>query len=66
MVEATDAIIAYSTNPHLDQRETGLKAAKLMTQTLKGEVRPVQSAAFPPLAINIQSQDTSQAPLSDF
>ena len=66
MVEATDAIIAYSTNPHLDQRETGLKAAKLMSQTQKGEVCPVQSAAFPPLAINIQSQDTSQAPLSDF
>jgi len=63
MVSATDALIAYSTNPHLDQRETGMKAAALMCRTLAGEVRPVQAAAFPPLAINIQCQNTSVAPL---
>ncbi len=63
MVEATDAIIAYATNPHLDQRETGLVAADLMTRTLAGEVRPVQEASFPPLAINIQSQHTFESPM---
>ncbi|NLT69119.1 MAG: M81 family metallopeptidase [Verrucomicrobiaceae bacterium] len=63
MVGATDAIIAYATNPHLDQRETGKKAAWLMARTLSGEVSPVQAAAYPPLAINIQSQNTSVEPL---
>ena len=66
MVEATNAIIAYSTNPHLDQRDTGRKAADLLTKTLRGEVRPTQAAVFPSTAINIQSQETSKAPLSDF
>jgi microcystin degradation protein MlrC len=65
MVNATNAIIAYSTNPHLDQREKGIKAAELMTRILQKEVRPVQYAAFPSMAINIQSQNTSQSPLSD-
>lgn len=63
MVAATDAIIAYSTNPHLDQRETGKKAALLLARTLAGEISPLQVAAYPPLAINIQSQNTSVEPL---
>lgn len=63
MIEATDAIIAYSTNPHLDQRETGIKVAELMSRTLAGDVRPVQAAAFPPMAINIQCQNTATDPL---
>ena len=66
MVAATDALIAYSTNPHLDQRETGRKAAELMVRTLAGEVHPTQAAAFPPMAINIQSQNTSEKPLQTF
>lgn len=65
MVDTTDAIIAYSTNPHLDQRETGRKAATLMIRTLNNEIRPVQAAAFPPMAINIQSQNTNQEPLKN-
>ena len=66
MVEATDAIIAYSTNPHLDQRATGRKAADLLARILRDEIKPAQAAAFPPMAINIQSQETSAPPLSDF
>ena len=41
MVDATNALIAYATNPHLDQRETGRKAADLIARTLRGEVNPV-------------------------
>jgi len=63
MVHATDALVAYQTNPHLDQRETGMRAARLMARTLRGEIRPTQAAAFPPLAINIQVQNTAEAPL---
>lgn len=58
MVNATDALIAYRTNPHLDQRERGVEAARLMSATLLGEVRPTQAAAMPPLAINIERQCT--------
>jgi microcystin degradation protein MlrC len=64
MVEATDALVAYRTNPHLDQHETGVRAARIMSRTLAGEIRPTQAAAFPPLSINIQSQNTAIRPLA--
>jgi microcystin degradation protein MlrC len=62
MIEATDVLIAYRTNPHLDQRQRGLEAARLMARTLRGEVCPTQAAAFPPMAINIERQRTSELP----
>lgn len=37
MVEATDAIIAYRTNPHVDQRERAADAAQLIRRLLAGE-----------------------------
>lgn len=66
MVAATNALVAYRTNPHLDQRDTGLRAAGLMKRTLRGEIEPTQAAAFPPLQINIQTQNTGESPMSDF
>ena len=62
MIAACDATIAYRTNPHLDQKQRGLEAAALMARTLRGEVRPVQAAAFPAVAIGIERQDTSSPP----
>lgn len=59
MVESTDALVAYRTNPHLDQHARGLEAARIMAGALREEIRPVQAAAFPPLAINIERQETS-------
>lgn len=60
MVDSCDALIAYRTNPHLDQRQRGLEAARLMVATLSGRVRPTMAAAFPPLVINIERQCTSE------
>jgi microcystin degradation protein MlrC len=60
MVVAADALVAYRTNPHLDQRERGMEAASLMARTLRGEIQPVTAAAFPPLAINIERQRTDE------
>lgn len=60
MVAATNALVAYRSNPHLDQRARGLEAARLMVRTLRGEIRPVQAAAYPPIAINIERQLTSE------
>lgn len=65
MVAATDALIAYRSNPHLDQKERGLEAAALMARTLRGEVKPTQAASFPPLIINIERQHTAESPCRD-
>ena len=62
MISACDATIAYRSNPHLDQRERGLEAARLMARTLAGEIKPVQAAAFPQVAINIERQLTAAPP----
>lgn len=62
MVDSVNATVAYRTNPHLDQRQRGIEAAGLLLRTLRGEVRPTQCAAFPPVAINIERQAPSQPP----
>jgi microcystin degradation protein MlrC len=62
MVAACDALIAYRSNPHLDQRQRGIDAARLMARTLRREVRPTMASAFPPLAVNIERQLTAAPP----
>lgn len=60
MIQACDALVAYRTNPHLDQRARGIEAATLMVRTLRGEVHPTMAASFPPMVINIERQCTSE------
>ena len=60
MIAACDALIAYRTNPHLDQRARGEEAAALMARTLRGEIRPTMAAALPPLCVNIERQATAE------
>ncbi len=62
MSENVDALIAYKTNPHLDQRQTGNRAAKLMIETLTGRTRPFQKMLPAPLAISIEQQLTDAEP----
>jgi len=62
MVAACDALIAYRTNPHLDQRARGIDAARMICRTLRGHLKPTMAAAFPPLTINIERQHTAEEP----
>ena len=62
MVSHSTAIIAYRTNPHLDQRARGLEAAALLARVLRGEVEPVMHLEMPPLAIPIAAQHTAVDP----
>ncbi len=62
MIATVDAITAYRTNPHVDQRARGIEAADLLLRTLAGEIRPVTAAAFPPLLINIDKQCSEEEP----
>lgn len=56
MAAACDALVAYRTNPHLDQFARGEEAADLVVETVSGKIRPTMAAAFPPLVINIERQ----------
>jgi microcystin degradation protein MlrC len=62
MVAHSTAIVAYRSNPHLDQRERGLEAAGLLDRILTGRARPVQALEAPPMLIRISSQYTAEAP----
>jgi len=63
MVENATATIVYKTNPHVDQRQRGLQAAELLASTVRGEVKPVQVVARPPMIWNILHQNTRAEPL---
>jgi microcystin degradation protein MlrC len=66
LVDHCDLAVAYRTCPHVDQRECGRRAAALLVRRLRGEVRPCQALAKPPLILNIMAHDTSREPLHPF
>lgn len=65
MVRHSDAIVAYRTNPHLDQRERGQEAARLLAAILRGTANPVMALETPPLAVPIAVQKTDALFLFD-
>ena len=66
LLDHCTAAIAYRTCPHVDQRERGKQAVALLARILRGQVRPVQALAKPPVIVNIMVHDTSQEPLRSF
>lgn len=64
MAHASDALVAYRTYPHIDQRARGLKAAKLAFEAAEGRIRPTQALSKPPFLIHLLGQDTSREPLA--
>ena len=64
MVANSTALVIYKTNPHIDQRQRGLQAGKLMMQILQDGVNPTQALAKPPMLLNILYQNTSTPPMN--
>lgn len=62
MVSATDALVSYKQNPHVDQRDRGKEAASLLLRHLKKEIRLKQVLTQVPLSISIEQQFTSAEP----
>lgn len=65
MIEAVDALVAYKTNPHLDQREVGKEAADILLRSLTGKVTPVMKAVQLNMAISIEMQHTGSSPCKE-
>lgn len=63
MIESCNALVAYRTNPHLDQRERGIDAANLLIRTVQKEVSPTMAFIPLPMAISIDRQCTEEAHL---
>lgn len=62
-VSACTALVVYQQCPHLDTKQRGQRAASILARTLRGEVRPVQAIAKPPMIWNIIFQNTYTEPL---
>lgn len=63
IVERTTVLLSYKTNPHVDQKERGRKAAEIMAGILAGRYRPTQALAKPGMLYNIRFQNTNVEPL---
>jgi microcystin degradation protein MlrC len=62
MVTSTNGLIAYKTNPHIDQRSVGKEAALMLARYLRNEIKPLQELIQVPLAISIEQQYTGKDP----
>ncbi len=63
MVEHTQALVIYRTNPHIDARERAVDARQILVRTIKHEIRPIGALEMPPMVINILRQDTREEPM---
>lgn len=63
MTEYANILVGYQTYPHIDQRERGILAARLLTRMVRGEVRAVSRVAKPPFILNLLGQDTGREPM---
>jgi microcystin degradation protein MlrC len=63
IVDLTDVLITYQQCPHLDMRQRGVRAAKVMGRIISGEVRPVQALVKPPMLWILPFQNTYEEPL---
>lgn len=63
MIRHSTALVTYKENPHIDPKDRGIQAARIMAQTLRGKVKPVQAIVKPPMMWNIVFQYTKVPPL---
>ncbi len=62
MASAVNVLVPYATNPHVDQRATGERAAEIMLAILADDLRPVQRLLSSKVVIGIEQQYTSSEP----
>ena len=63
LIDNVAAATIYRTYPHLDQRQRGREASRIMAGILGGQIRPVQALETPPMIINILAQKSSAEPM---
>ncbi len=64
MVTATDVLISYITNPHVDQKERACEAARAMVDMFKG-MKPVTAAIRLPITAPTVRLLTARGPYAD-
>ena len=57
------ALVGYHTYPHIDLYETGVKAARLLLQTLAGRASPVMAFRKLPMIVPAENMQTTSGPM---
>ncbi|MGH7267584.1 MAG: M81 family metallopeptidase, partial [Candidatus Rokuibacteriota bacterium] len=65
LTELATGLLPYNTNPHVDQRDRGEKAASLLLGVVRGTIRPVSALAPIPLLLSPLNQDTTRGPMAE-
>ncbi|MEO7649299.1 MAG: M81 family metallopeptidase [Bryobacteraceae bacterium] len=63
IVKLTTVLITYKECPHLDAKDRGVQASRIMADVVSGKVKPVQALAKPPMLYNIIFHNTYAEPL---
>jgi microcystin degradation protein MlrC len=63
IVRDSNVLITYKENPHIDPKDRGLQAARIMAGIVSGKLKPVQAVVKPPMMYNIVYQHTRRPPL---
>lgn len=50
-IEHADVIVGFRTSPHIDQRETGRRAARILSRWLRRKIRPAMACAKIPMVV---------------
>lgn len=65
MIKEADVLIGYDTYPHVDTYERGREAVEVITQIIKGNLRPTTALEKPPILPAVQSMITDRPPMKD-
>ena len=64
MMENADAFVGYKTAPHIDEKETGVKAAELLLHAIGGE-KLSMSAVHIPFIVAGEKSETNVSPMKE-
>ncbi|MCQ6562346.1 M81 family metallopeptidase [Paenibacillus mendelii] len=65
IVQAVSGIVGYRTYPHVDFREVGQRAARLLISTLRGEVKPHISMRKIPMVVPAENSQFHSGPCGE-
>ena len=62
MLEHSDVLVGFRTYPHVDFKETGLRAARCLTDLLDRRLPPVKMLQKLPLVVPVENCETAAGP----
>lgn len=61
-VSKIDVLCGYQTYPHLDEKETGIRAARMLVDEIRGKIKPVFSWGALPMLPHVMAQSSFDHP----